>query len=140
MTNPIFDAGIFCIMLLIGSFCLVLYKKIGAILLLISILTFFISGLVVVTGNDVAFYKTTNPVNMTITEVNASKTTTITYHNITPSNETTYLIGNGKLGVTNNAITGSGELILGYSLLVFSLVLAVVFLDQTLKGNLIKGD
>ena len=135
MTQPIFDGGIFSMMLIVAFACIAFYKKIGALMLLIPIIAFLIAGLVIVTGYDVAFVKTTIPTNMTITEVNGSKTTTITYHNQTPTNETDYLIGNGSF-----PIKGTGELWMGYSFFVLALIFAVIFLDQTLKGNLIKGD
>lgn len=122
-------------MLLVSFACIAFYKKIGALMLVVPIISFLLAGLVIVTGEDVAFYKSSNPVNMTITEVNGSKTTTITYHNITPSNETQYVVGNGQF-----PITGIGQLWMGYSLILLSLIFGVIFLDQTLKGNLIKGD
>lgn len=135
MPQTIFDAGIFVILLVIGFLCLVFYKKMGALLLVVSVMAFLVSGLVIVTGEDVAFYKVTNPSNMTITITNGTVTTTTTYHHILPSNETDYLVGNGQA-----IITGEGQLILGYSLILLSLILGVIFLDQTLKGNLVKGD
>lgn len=135
MTQPIFDAGIFSILLIIGFACMAFYKKIGALMLVIPVIAFLISGLVIVTGEDVAFFKITNPVNMTTVTTNGTMTTTTTWHNITPSNETSYLVGNGQF-----PITGTGQLILGYSLILLALILGVIFLDQTLKGNLILGD
>ena len=138
VANPnMFDGGIFVILLTIGFLCLAFYKKIGALMLVIPIVAFLISGLVIVIGDDVAFFKSTNPANMTTVTKNssASYTITTTVTKINPSNETTYLVGNGQF-----PIVGSGQLILGYSLILLSLILAVVFLDQTLKGNLVKGD
>jgi len=135
MVQPIFDGGMFCIMIIIGFASMAFAKKFGALMLVIPIVVFLICGLVVLTGDDVAFFTTTNPTNMTIVTTNGTFTTTTTYHNITPSNETTYLIGNGQF-----PITGTGQLILGYSLLLFSLMIGVVFLDQTLKGKIITFD
>lgn len=135
MTQQIFDAGIFCIMLIIGFASLAFYHKLGALILVIPVLTFLIAGLIILTGEDVAFYKTTNPINMTVTSTNGTMTTTTTYHNITPSNETSYLIGNSQF-----PITGIGQLWMGFSLILLSLMIGVIFLDQTLKGNLVKGD
>jgi len=122
-------------MIIIGFACLAFYKKIGALMLVISVLSFLIGGLIIVTGYDVAFVKITNPVNMTITTTNGTVTTTTTYHKITSSNETSYLIGNGQF-----PISGTGQLWMGYSLILLSLIVGVIFLDQTLKGNLVKGD
>lgn len=137
MTQVIFDGGIFSVLLLIGFACLALYKKIGALMLVVPIVAFLISGLVIVTGEDVAFYNQTNPTNMTILIKNntSGSTTTTTYHNITPSNQTAYLVGNGQF-----PITGIGQLVLGYCLILLALIIAIIFLDQTVKGNLIKGD
>lgn len=135
MTQVIFDGGIFISMIVIGFACLAFYKKIGAVILVVSILSFLVSGLVVVTGEDVAFYKQSNPVNMTVTSTNGTLTTTTTYHHIVPANETDYLIGNGQF-----PITGIGQMWMGYSMILLSLIIGVIFLDQTLKGNLVKGD
>ena len=136
MVQPIFDAGIFSIMLIIGFACLALYKKLGALMLVVSIVTFLISGLVIVTGDDVAFFKLSSPTNQTTTISFPNGTvTSITKLSVSPSNETDYLVGNGQF-----PIVGTGQLILGYSLILLSLMIGVIFLDQTLKGNLIKGD
>jgi hypothetical protein len=135
LTQPIFDGGIFSILIIIGFVCVAFYKKIGALMLVVPIVAFLITGLVIVTGEDVAFYKVTNPVNMTITTTNGTVTTTTTYHKITPSNETDYLVGNGQF-----PITGTGELILGYSLILLSLILGVLFVDWTVKGRLVLQD
>ena len=137
MTQVIFDGGIFSILLIIGFTCLAFYKKIGALMLVIPVVFFLISGLVIVTGEDVAFFKSSNPANMTTVTKNssASYTITTTVTKITPYNETDYLVGNGQF-----PITGTGQLVLGYSLILLALVMGVIFLDQTVKGNLIKGD
>ena len=95
---------------------MVLYKKIGALLLVVSVISFLIGGLIIVTGYDVASYSTTVTSSGTI-------------------NQTSYLIGNGSF-----PITGTGQLWMGYSLILLSLIVGVIFLDQTLKGNLVKGD
>lgn len=137
MTQPIFDGGIFSILIIIGFACMAFYKKIGALMLVIPVIAFLISGLVIVTGDDVAFYKSSNPANMTTVMKNSSAsyiiTTTVT--KITASNETDYLVGNGQF-----PITGTGQLVLGYSLILLALILGVIFLDQTVKGRLILGD
>ena len=106
-------------------------------MLVVPVVFFLISGLVIVTGEDVAFYKSSNPANMTTVTKNssASYTITTTVTKIAPSNETDYLVGNGQF-----PITGTGQLILGYSLILLALIMGVIFLDQTLKGNLVKGD
>ena len=135
MSQPIFDAGVFVIMLLISFTCLFAYKKIGAVILVIPIISFLIAGLVIITGDDVAFYKYTNPINETITSTNGTMTTTTTFHIISGSNETQYLIGNGQF-----PIFGTGQLWMGWSLLALSVIIGVIFLDQTWKGKLILGD
>jgi len=111
-----FDAGVFLIMEIIGFACLVLYKKIGALLLVVSVISFLIGGLLIVTGYDISSF------TQTITS-----TGTI--------NQTSYLIGNGTFPET-----GTGQLWMGYSLILLSLIVAIIFLDQTLKGNLVRGD
>ena len=132
---PLFDGGAFVIMLLISFACLAFYKKIGAVMIAFACIFFLICGLVVATGEDVVFFESSNPVNMTITTTNGTVTTTTTYHNITPSNSTHYLIGNGQF-----PITGTVQMVLGWSLLAMAVVLGVVFIDQAWKGNLVKGD
>lgn len=130
-----FDGGIFLILLAISITSLVLYRKIGVLLLVIPIISFLILGLVVITGEDVTFFKITNQSNMTVIMVNGASTTTTTYHNITPSNSTTYLIGNGQF-----PITAQDRLALGYLFFVISILLGVIFLDGVLKGRLVLGD
>lgn len=134
--QPIFDAGIFAIMLIIGFSCMAFTKKFGALMLVVPIVCFLISGLVIVTGDDVAFFKLSSPTNQTTTYSFPNGTvTSITKISVSPANETDYLVGNGQF-----PIVGTGQLILGYSLILLSLMIGVIFLDQTLKGNLIKGD
>ena len=133
--QPIFDGGLFTILLIIGFSCIAFYRKIGAFMLVIPIVAFVVCGLVILTGDDVAFFKVSNPANVTVTTTNGSFTTTTTYHMISPLNETSYLVGNGQF-----PIVGSGELILGYSFIVLAIILSIVFLDMTLKGKLILGE
>lgn len=136
MAQTIFDAGIFCIMLIIGFASLAFYKKLGALMLVIPIITFLVAGLIILTGEDVAFFKVEHQGNYTQITENLTKEITITtFSSISASNETSYLIGNGQF-----PITGIGQLWMGYSLILLSLMLGVIFLDQTLKGNLVKGD
>lgn len=136
MAQIIFDGGIFAILLIIGFACLAFYKKIGALMLVIPVIFFLISGLVILTGEDVAFFKVEHQGNYTQITENLTKEITITtFSSISASNETSYLIGNGQF-----PITGIGQLWMGYSLILLSLMLGVIFLDQTLKGNLVKGD
>lgn len=116
MTQPIFDAGIFLGMIVIGFACMILYRKIGALLLVVSVLSFLVGGLIILTGNDVASY-----------------TQTVTSSGII--NQTSWFIGNGDFPVQ-----GTGQLWMGYSLIVLSCIVGVIFLDQTLKGRLILGD
>lgn len=137
MSQIIFDAGIFCFMIIISFTCVAFYKKIGALMLVVPIISFLLGGLVILTGEDVAFYKQSNPINETITIKNltSGSITQTTFHSITPSNETQYVVGNGQF-----PITGIGQLWMGYSLILLSLIFGVIFVDQTVKGNLIKGD
>lgn len=135
MVQPIFDAGIFISMIIIGFVTMAFFKQYGALILVVPIISFLIGGLVIVTGDDVAFFSITNPSNMTITVVNGTTTTTTTFHGITPANTTYYVIGNGQF-----PIVGTGQLWMGYSLILLSLLIGVIFLDQTIKGNLVKGD
>ena len=137
MTQVIFDGGIFSIFLIIGFTCVAFYRKIGALMLVVPVVVFLIAGLVIVTGEDVAFYKSENPTNMTTVMKNssASYTITTTMTKLTASNETDYLVGNGQF-----PITGTGQLVLGYSLILLAIIMAIIFAAQTIKGNLIKGD
>ena len=117
VANPSnFDAGIFLIQLIIGFACLVLYRKVGALLLAVSVICFLVGGLLIVTGYDVSSFTQT---------VTSSGT----------FNQTSYLIGNGQFPEQ-----GIGQLWMGWGLIVLSLVVGVIFLDQTLKGRLILGD
>ena len=103
-------------MIVIGFACLVLYRKIGALMLVVSILAFLVSGLIILTGNDVSSY-----------------TQTVTSSGII--NQTSWFIGNGTFPVV-----GTGQLYMGYSMIVLAAVCSVILLDQTLKGRLILGD
>ncbi len=103
-------------MLAIGFACLTLYQKIGAVLLSVSVLCFLVSGLLILTGSDISSFSQT-----------------VTSSGII--NQTSYFIGNGSFPET-----GTGQLWMGWALTVLSVVVALIFLDQTLKGNLIKGD
>lgn len=137
MSNQIFDAGIFIIMLIVGFTTLALYRKIGALLLAVSVLCFLVAGLIVVTGQDVAFTKLTIPSNVTSISTNntSGKSTTTVMTKITAINETDYLIGNSEF-----QITGTGQLWMGWSFITLAVVCGVIFLDQTLKGRLVLGD
>ena len=137
MAQPIFDAGAFCLMLIIAFTLILLSKKVGAVLFAGSVVLFLIAGLVVVTGEDVAFTKLTIPSNMTTVAKNNTSgiTITTTITTITPKNETDYLIGNSQF-----PIYGTTQLVLGWSFFMLAIICGVIFLDQTLKGNLLKGD
>ena len=106
-------------------------------MLAFSCIFFLICGLVIATGEDVAFFQSKNPSISTITTKNGSgviistQTTVITI----PQNETNYLVGNGQFPET-----GTVQLVLGWSLLALAVVIGVIFIDQSLKGNLVKGD
>ena len=134
MTQTIFDGGIFAILFILAGLSLAFYSKIGALMLVVPIITFLVLGLVVITGQDVSFFSTTNPTNMTITTINGTSISTTTYHAITPSNQTTYLIGNGQFPITAN-----DRLMLGFAFFLISLLLGVIFLDKAWKGELVKG-
>ena len=115
MTNPVFDAGIFITLIVVGFSCLTLYQKIGGLLLVVSILSFLVTGLLILTGYDVSSY------TQTITSSGSI-------------NETSYFIGNGDF-----PITGTGQLLFGYCFILLSLVVGILFLVSVLNGNLIKG-
>lgn len=137
MTQVIFDAGAFLLMVIIAFTCIAFYRKIGAVMLGFSVVFFLICGLVVATGEDVAFFHSTNPSISTITTKNGNgtiintQTTTITI----PQNETNYIIGNGQF-----PITGTVQLVVGWSFLAMAVIIGVIFIDQAWKGNLVKGD
>ena len=137
MAQPIFDAGAFCLIIIIGFILIVLSRKVGAVLFAGSVVLFMIAGLVVVTGNDVAFTKLTIPANVTSVAKNNTSgiTITTTMTKITATNETDYLIGNSQF-----PIYGTTQLVLGWSFFMLAIICGVIFLDQTLKGNLLKGD
>ncbi len=138
LTNiPIFDAGAWLSMIIIAFTCLAFYKKIGALMLPVSVVFFLICGLVVVTGEDVAFFVAKNPSISTITTQNGTGAIINTQKTVItiPENQTTYLIGNGQFPTT-----GTVQLIVGWSLIVLALIIAIICLDQTLRGKLIKGD
>ena len=120
-------------MLIIGFIPFTLYKKIGGILFLISVLSFLVGGLVVLTGEDVAFFTKQNPSNMTIIITNntSGRTTTTTYHSITPENQTNYLIGNGQF-----PITGVSQLWMGITLITLGILSGALMIDQAMKHNL----
>lgn len=111
MANPSFDSGILLVMIVIGFIPLAYYKKIGAVLLIISVFSFSIIGLMILSGYDVVSYR------MTTDGVNTF-------------NETNYFIGNGSQP------NGTGQLWMGFAFVILAIIFGAVFLDQTLKGNL----
>lgn len=137
MAQPIFDAGAFLLIIIIAFALIILSKKVGAVLFAGSVVLFMIAGLVVVTGDDVAFTKLTIPANVTTVAKNNTSgiTITTTMTSLTASNETDYLIGNSEF-----PIYGTTQLVLGWSFFMLAIICGVIMLDQTLKGNLVKGD
>ena len=137
MTQPIFDAGFFILQIIIGFVCLAFYRKMGALMLVVSVFVFLLGGIIILTGNDVAFTKLTIPSNVTSTQTNSTsgKTLVTTMKIITPQNETDYLIGNSQF-----PIKGTGQIWMGYSLIIIAIVCSIIFADQTIKGRLILGD
>lgn len=137
MAQPIFDAGAFCLIVILGFVLILLSSRVGAVLFAGSVVLFLIAGLIVVTGNDVAFTKLTIPANVTTVSKNDSSgiTVTTTMTSIKAINETDYLIGNSEF-----PIYGTTQLVLGWSFFTLAIICGVIFLDQTLKGNLVKGD
>jgi len=134
---PIFDGGAFLLMIIIGFTCLAFYKKIGAVMIAFSCVFFLICGLVVATGEDVILFHQQNPTISTVTVKNgtgAVVSTTTTVITI-PQNDTNYIIGNGQF-----PITGTVQMVFGWSLLALAVVLGVIFLDAAWKGNLVRGD
>lgn len=101
MANPVFDTGVFLIMLITALYILTTSNKIGVVFLLIATSLFVILGLVLITGNDVVFYTTT-------------------FDGVTLYNQTSYFIHN----------TQSGQSIqwLGYIFLALSIVSGMKFL------------
>lgn len=137
MTQIIFDAGAWLAMVIIAFTCMAFYRKIGAVMLGFSTVFFLICGLVVATGEDVAFFDKSNPTISTLTTKNgtgsivSTQTTVITI----PQNQTTYLIGNGQF-----PITGTVQLVVGWSFLAMAVIIGTIFIDQAWKGNLVLGD
>ena|SRR6476660_182450 len=116
VVNPnSFDAGVFICQLIIGFVCLSLYKKIGALLLAVSVICFLVGGLLILTGYDISSYSQTVTSSGTI-------------------NQTSYFIGNGSFPEN-----GTGQLWMGWGLTVLALVVGIIFLAETVNGNLIKG-
>lgn len=132
-----FDGGAFILLLVIAFVCLAFTKKVGAVMLIFSCVFFVICGLVVETGEDVAFFDKQNPTISTVTIKNSTGglvSTTTTVITI-PQNDTVYIIGNGQF-----PITGTVQMVLGWSLLALGVVMAVVCIDLSMKGRLINGD
>lgn len=120
-------------MLIIGFIPFGLFRQVGGIIFLVSVLSFLVGGLIVLTGEDVAFFTKQNPSNMTIIVTNntTGRTTTTTLHGIVPENETNYLIGNGQF-----PITGVSQLWMGITLITLGVLSAALMVDQATKKNL----
>jgi hypothetical protein len=111
MVNPSFDSGILLVMLAVGFIPLSFYKKLGAILLVISVFSFSIIGVLILTGYDVVSFRTTTDGTNVF-------------------NETSYFIGNGSQP------SGTGQLWMGFAFLILATIIGAVCLDQATKGNL----
>jgi len=114
LVNPHFDAGILLVMLVVGFIPLSFYKKIGAILLVISVFSFSIIGVLILTGYDVLSYRVTTDGVLTF-------------------NETNYFIGNGSQP------NGTGQLWMGFAFIMLAIIIGAVFLDQAIKGKLFES-
>jgi hypothetical protein len=112
MVNPTFDAGILLVMLVVGFLPISFYNKIGAIVLVVSVFSFLVTGILILTGYDVVSYK-------------------IITDGVTTFNETNYFIGNGSTP------SGTGQLWMGFAFIILAIILGAVFLDQAIKGKLI---
>ena len=102
----------FLTMLVIGFIPISFYKKIGAIVLVVSVFSFAVVGILILSGHDVVSYRVTTDGTLIM-------------------NETSYFIGSGSTP------SGSGQLWMGFAFVMLAIIFGAVFLDQTLKGNLI---
>lgn len=116
MVQNTFDAGIFLTLLTIGFICLLSHKKIGGISLIGSSVSFFIIGLLIITGYDVSSF--TSNVDNTGSVVNS----------------TAYFIGNGLQP------TGTGQLVLGIIMMLLATISGVLFLHSMIKGQFFPSD
>ena len=103
MINPIFDTGVFLIMLIVSIVLFFASNKSGILLLLLSTSMFFIVGIALVTGYDVVSFRTTTD-------------------GVTLFNETNYFI--------KNTVENGSTQWLGWTLLVFGLISTAKFLSD----------
>lgn len=82
MTSPVFDTGVFIVMLILGIYFLTAASKIGTMYLLLGTTMFIILGTALVTGYDVTFYNTTSDGNTTITQTSYFITNSQTTQNV----------------------------------------------------------
>jgi len=114
MVQNSFDAGIFLIMIVIGFVSVAFVKQIGTLILIVPIFAFSIIGVMILVGYDVSSY--------TQTEIRGDLI-----------NETSYFIGNGS------EPNGTGQLWMGMTFIILSIIFGAVFVDKALKGELIAG-
>lgn len=111
MLNHSFDAGIFLTLAILGFVAMLMAKQRGSILLLVSVVSFTVIGLLIITGYDVSSF----------TQVSDSTGVT--------TNQTTYFIGNGS------APNGVGQLWMGWIFITLSIVTAAMFLNALAQGD-----
>ena len=130
-----FDGGGWLVLVLLGLTFLFGHRKVGGILLGIGAFIFLIAGLVVLTGDDVAFFQKNNPTISTVTLKNVNGTVISTQTTVItiPQNQTNYIIGNGQF-----PITGEVQLVIGGVLLALGILSGALCIDSAFKGYLLS--
>lgn len=140
--NIIFDAGVFLAMFIVGLIPLFIASRLGALFLIISILAFLFCGMVIFTGDDIAFVDITQSKTIitagTVTNVPSCTSntcssvteTTTTNQTIGSAPHTLYLLGNGSNP------NGLNQLLFGSMMFGLCALSCTLFLDMTMKGEL----
>lgn len=141
--NSIFDAGVFLAMFIVGFIPLFIASRLGALCLIISILAFLFCGLVLFTGDDIAFIDSKIPPTITIngTVSNVPSCTSTVCNTVTETSKTTqtfgpeshiiYILGNGSNP------NGLNQLLFGSMMFGLCALSSILFLDMMMKGELL---
>lgn len=141
--NPIFDAGVFIAMFIVGLIPLFIASRLGSLFLIVSILAFLFCGMVIFTGEDIAFVDVqgsqtinikgtiTNVPSCTSTTCSTVTETTNTNQTLNSQSHTVYLLGNGSNP------NGINQLLFGSMMFGLCALSSTLFLDMTMKGDLL---
>lgn len=129
-------------MFLVGLIPLFIASRLGSLFLIISILAFLFCGMIIFTGDDIAFIDTdaSTTIKTTGTITNVPSCTSTTCSTVTESinntqtfaskSHTVYLLGNGSNP------NGLNQLLFASMMFGLCALSSTLFLDMTMKGEL----